>query len=200
MDLDTFPTVDEMDADDWRSVFESSEAEWRYVGRDGVSALTAQYASPAMVLEVVHFDGSTNEGGTELNLNAVMVFADGSWAWVTAWNDYTGWGCQEGVSWVLAPDRDTMERFGIDDATRRLFGIGGYVPPDHAEDAYPYDVNEAIISINWRVGDVLGMAEEAGVEPAVALERARSWAKGITDTANGLIGEQLSDAVGRDQP
>lgn len=39
----------------------------------------------------------TDGRGTELSMSVLCELNDGSWAWVTAWNDYTGWGCQDGV-------------------------------------------------------------------------------------------------------
>lgn len=42
--------------------------------------------------------GSKESPGTELSFGAVLKLKDGRFAYVTGWNDYTGWGCQDGVN------------------------------------------------------------------------------------------------------
>jgi hypothetical protein len=57
-----------------------------------------------------------------------------------------------------------------------------------------------IIHIIWTVEDVVDMAENLGVDSEVAVARARSWAKAITDNANQGIDEQLCNVVENDSP
>lgn len=60
--------------------------------------------------------------------------------------------------------------------------------------------NEPLIRIIYTAADVEGLAEAAGVDPEVAMTRAREWAKHITSTATELIGEQLANVVETGQP
>jgi hypothetical protein len=48
--------------------------------------------------------------------------------------------------------------------------------------------------------DVLDLAEELGIDPDVAMDRAQAWLKAIGETASTLINEQLASVVERDQP
>lgn len=55
-------------------------------------------------------NGSSKESsGSELSFGAVLKLKDGRFAYVTGWNDYTGWGCQDGTEVRYA---DTIE--GLD--------------------------------------------------------------------------------------
>lgn len=57
-----------------------------------------------------------------------------------------------------------------------------------------------LISLVYGEGDVRDYAEEAGVSEALALSRAREWAKHIQDTAASLCAEQLLSVVASGQP
>ena len=59
---------------------------------------------------------------------------------------------------------------------------------------------DTIISVTWSIGDIEDIADETGVDPEVAVERALRWADAITDTINHLAFEQLRGAVESDQP
>ena len=57
-----------------------------------------------------------------------------------------------------------------------------------------------IVHIIWTVSDVLDIADTLGVDPEVAVARARERAKAITDNANQGIDEQLCNVVENDSP
>jgi hypothetical protein len=59
---------------------------------------------------------------------------------------------------------------------------------------------DAILELRWTGEDVAAIAEEHGVKRDVALERARSWAKHIGETASTMVNEQLTAAIVHDQP
>ena len=63
--------------------------------------------------------------GTELRLTAILELTDGRWASLEAWNDYTGWGCQDGSSVRIGPDRESVVRFGLTSEGRDELGLGG---------------------------------------------------------------------------
>jgi hypothetical protein len=48
--------------------------------------------------------------------------------------------------------------------------------------------------------DVQGLAEELGVGPELAMDRAQGWLKAIGETASTLINQQLASVVEHDNP
>ena len=65
-----------------------------------------------------------------------------------------------------------------------------------AEETAPVEV----IRIIFTTEDVRSMAEDAGIEPEIALDRVFGWAKYITDTMSGYCSEQLQSVIETDQP
>jgi len=61
-------------------------------------------------------------------------------------------------------------------------------------------VSYEIIKIVFTDDDVRSIAEEAGIDVDVALNRAEDWAKALTETATGGINEQLYSVIVNDQP
>lgn len=71
-------------------------------------------------------------GGTELDLAVVARLHDGRWVSVEGWNDYTGWGCQDGAYVRVSATEDDVVWHGLSaEARRRL----GYDASAHAEGA-----------------------------------------------------------------
>lgn len=58
--------------------------------------------------------------GSELELVLVMRLNDGRWAALYGWNDYTGWGCQDGSSLRIGESRDDVIKWGLDEFERGL--------------------------------------------------------------------------------
>lgn len=51
-----------------------------------------------------------DSGGTELDMSVLGVLTDGRWFVVEAWNDFTGWGCQDGADVTIGATRaDVLE-------------------------------------------------------------------------------------------
>jgi hypothetical protein len=48
--------------------------------------------------------------------------------------------------------------------------------------------------------DVHGLAQELGVDPDVAMDRAQAWLTAIGETASSLINQQLASVVEHDTP
>jgi len=83
---------------EWRSITEAS-----YQWRDVTGTLIEDRPVPSEVVEIWWTSNGDDEDiGTELSLYGVMRFADGRWGYLEAWNDYTGWGCQDGVDWTVS--------------------------------------------------------------------------------------------------
>lgn len=62
------------------------------------------------------------EPGTELSLLTVMRLTDGRWASVVAWNDYTGWGCQDASDVRIGATEQEVVTHGLDAEARRTLG------------------------------------------------------------------------------
>jgi hypothetical protein len=62
--------------------------------------------------------GQSPEGGGSVDLALLVQLTNGSWAACVAWADYTGWGCQDGVQWKVAPNRELAISQGLDREAR----------------------------------------------------------------------------------
>lgn len=62
-------------------------------------------------------------GGTELQLCLVAQLTDGRWIGLEAWNDYTGWGCQDGADAYIGDTRDDVIANGITNDGRSALGL-----------------------------------------------------------------------------
>ncbi|GAA4075617.1 hypothetical protein [Nocardioides kongjuensis] len=63
------------------------------------------------------------DGGTELTLIVLARLTDGRWLAMEAWNDYTGWGCQDGVDAYVGPTREDVVTNGLTNDARSALGI-----------------------------------------------------------------------------
>jgi hypothetical protein len=61
-------------------------------------------------------------GGTELKLIVVARTKDGRWVAVEAWNDYTGWGCQDDSDIRIGASEDQVVRYGLSNDARARLG------------------------------------------------------------------------------
>jgi hypothetical protein len=71
--------------------------------------------------DVVWKPGDKN-GGSELNLVVVARTKDGRWVSVEAWNDYTGWDCQDSSDVRIGGSEDQVVRFGLTESGRARLG------------------------------------------------------------------------------
>jgi hypothetical protein len=62
-------------------------------------------------------------GGSELGLVLVARLKDGRWLGLEAWNDYTGWGCQDGSDLYIGPTREDVIANGITNDGRSALGL-----------------------------------------------------------------------------
>jgi hypothetical protein len=53
---------------------------------------------------------------------------DGRVLVLSGWNDYTGWGCEDGVQAYIGPDEETAVRMGL--TTFERFNLGRALPDD----------------------------------------------------------------------
>lgn len=71
--------------------------------------------------DVVWTPGST-DGGSELKLIVVARAKDGRWVAVEAWNDYTGWGCQDNSDVRIGTSEDQVVAYGLSNDARARLG------------------------------------------------------------------------------
>lgn len=130
MNYEDLPTNDEWEEYDWRQVFapddSTSGIEVRIMPPGGgqPQPASADTAPPALanVVEVTHWHGESPEGYGSLDMAALLHLEGGRWCAVTAWADTTGWGCRDGVEFIVG-DRDDLITYGFGDEHRRLLGL-----------------------------------------------------------------------------
>lgn len=72
------------------------------------------------VAKVIAAEDGENDGD---HWEGVFRLKDGRFVFVTAWCDYTGWGCRDGgQSWVAA-DLDSLIRWGLPEESRKRLGL-----------------------------------------------------------------------------
>jgi len=64
-----------------------------------------------------------HETSTEMTMVLLIELKDGRWATLNAWNDYTGWGCQDDSTIRVSPTRDHAIQYGLDNEGRDLLGL-----------------------------------------------------------------------------
>lgn len=75
---------------------------------------------PDEVAEVIAAVEGENDGDSWVG---VFRLSDGRFVTVSAWCDYTGWGCQDGGHAAVAATKEDAIRFGLDDAERARLGL-----------------------------------------------------------------------------
>lgn len=86
-----------------------------YAVEDFVETMNGANIKKSDIKRVVKVWGDSNGSskqmsGSELTFGAVVELKDGRFAYAEGWNDYTGWGCQDGVEVRFA---DTIEGLNL---------------------------------------------------------------------------------------
>lgn len=110
------PRLATIDEGDWPEVFKYASGPSRVEGATCV--VTGFGASD--VAEVIGYAEGWNDGDA---WQIAGRLKDGRWFYLSAWCDYTGWGCQEGGSAWVADDRDSLVQFGIPAEQRDVWGL-----------------------------------------------------------------------------
>lgn len=90
----------------------------------------------ADVVDVTRYKVSYNDGdwkpgdptGSEMSMTLVARLTDGRWLSIEAWNDYTGWGCQDGSDVRVAATEDQLVKHGLTNAGRLALGYTQVTP------------------------------------------------------------------------
>ncbi len=90
---------------------------------------------PSPPFEVIRSWGEGYQPGQEWSGGFVMKLADGTFAYLSGWCDYTGWGCQDGAHITLSP---TIE--GLDIGSN----LHQQPPSESSWDESPSDLNKWI--------------------------------------------------------
>ena len=64
-----------------------------------------------------------NDVGTDLVMVILGRMGDDEWFVLTGWNDYTGWGCQDGASFTAHSTRQDAIDNGLTNEERTLLGF-----------------------------------------------------------------------------
>ena len=64
-----------------------------------------------------------NGSGTELSMGILGRIGEDEWFILTGWNDYTGWGCQDGASFTTYSTRQDAIDNGLTNEERTLLGL-----------------------------------------------------------------------------
>lgn len=72
------------------------------------------------VAEITHAVQGDNDGPSWV---CVGRLADGRWFTLSAWCDYTGWGCQDGCTRRIAETQAAIVRLALTDDERSRLGI-----------------------------------------------------------------------------
>lgn len=102
---------------DWQCAFECAM-------RDDIRAVPGYAGSvePFRVDDVAEVIAISDGENDEASCVGAFRLNDGRFVFVSAWCDYTGWGCQDGGIARIAATPEDLQRLGIDDAAReRLF-------------------------------------------------------------------------------
>ena len=125
------PTNDDFTAHDWDEVFPSTGDTWTSGDYSGTFAAVAggggarvNDVTKARIADVLAFDAYSPEGGGgSLDAVAVVQLTDGTFAALTAYADYTGWGCQADAQWRWARTKGDVIRYGLDNEGRNRLGF-----------------------------------------------------------------------------
>lgn len=110
---------------------------------------------PSLPVFVVRAWGESSEGpGCEWSGGFVLRLADGQFAYVSGWCDYTGWGCKDGAHVTVGP---TIEGLDIKSSDHRQ------PKSKDSWDDEPVDLNRWIVA---------GMPEEAEMWNDIGVKRA----------------------------
>jgi hypothetical protein len=63
-----------------------------------------------------------NAAGSELSMALVARTTSGEWLSIEAWNDYTGWGCQDGADVRVGGTEEQVVKYGLTVEARTLLG------------------------------------------------------------------------------
>ena len=96
-----------------------------HVARGGRPLVLADLAS-VTDYSIRSDDGEWQPGGsiaTELSMYILGTLKTGEWFALEAWNDYTGWGCQDGADLYIGPTREDVIANGVTNDGRSALGI-----------------------------------------------------------------------------
>lgn len=113
MRLEEFPTTEHLDSYDWKEMLGRNDGDsgghhygtWQ--PEYAVSAVLGDGTVPKPtaedVIAVIAFDAESAGGNPchELDFVALLGLTDDRYALLEAWTDCTGWGCQDGVRWIV---------------------------------------------------------------------------------------------------
>lgn len=101
---------------------------------------------PSPPVECLRAWGRCNEGGTEWSGGFIIRLQDGQFAYISGWNDYTGWGCQDGVHVTYAPTVKKLDLLDTTSDPNYPWSQHQELEPNDTWDEQPVDINKYIAS------------------------------------------------------
>lgn len=101
---------------------------------------------PSPPIECLRAWGHCNDGGTEWSGGFILKLQDGSFAYISGWNDYTGWGCQDGVHVTYATILNDLDLIDTRKDPNYTNPFPRHQTPESTDvwDDYPADLNKYI--------------------------------------------------------
>ena len=115
----------EFDLAEWDVLFKNDGSGWGSVYSGAYSTTDGSRVEDITRDRVARVDRSHVEFGdyAETSVELLVELTDGTWAACMASCDTTGWDCQAGVQWKVAPTRQEAIEQGLDRAARAALGV-----------------------------------------------------------------------------
>jgi len=121
MNLKDLPPIGELGTDEWPYILSCTSSYSSYSGAYSTAdGAAVEDICPHRIARVDRAYGIDNDGP---DIALLIELTDGTWAACMAWADSTGWGCQDGVQWKVAPAREEAISQGLDRDARRKLGV-----------------------------------------------------------------------------
>lgn len=112
-----FLILEDLDNYDWDEAFNYARSPDVLLGQEDIngSGFTRED-----VEEIIYLDEGENDGESWIG---VFKLKDGRGAFLTAWCDYSGWGCQEGGNSLVAKTPEDILKYGLTPEEKERLGI-----------------------------------------------------------------------------
>lgn len=116
----------ELTVSDWIEMFSVDRA--TYTARPPLQKQRIESLTSDQVESLMASYATKNSAGTELGACGILILKheERAYASFRAWNDYTGWGCRDGVDFHVGTFHDVL-RWGLGDHERQLLGYEEFV-------------------------------------------------------------------------
>ena len=118
-DRETMTVAEVKESWDWQAAFDCA-------ARDGVPRGVLGYSgslAPVALDDLEEAIAISNGENDETSWIGAFLLKDGRYLFLSAWCDYTGWGCQDGGDAQVASDLPTLIRYAMGNEERARLGV-----------------------------------------------------------------------------